>query len=146
VNIPGTTGFSNSLQNIGEVSNKGWEFVLGTVNTTGKFGWTTDFNLSSYTNRVVKLGPTGDPIYTANNITMIGQPIGMFYGLQRNGTFKTQEELNNGPIWNPGAADRSRVGDMRFVDVSGPNGKPDGIISSADYTIIGSPYPDFYYV
>ncbi len=140
VNIPSTTGFSNSLQNIGEVSNKGWEFVVNTVNLKGKFEWTTDFNLSTYENKVVKLGPTGDNIYTSNNITMIGQPIGMFYGLKLDGIFMNQAELDNGPIWNPGAADRSRVGDMRFVDVSG-----DGIISSADFTTIGSPYPDFYY-
>lgn len=140
VNIPSTTGFSNSLQNIGEVSNKGWEFVLNTVNLKGKFEWTTDFNLSTYENKVVKLGPTGDNIYTSNNITMIGQPIGMFYGLKLDGIFMNQAELDKGPIWNPGAADHSRVGDMRFVDVSG-----DGIISSADFTTIGTPYPDFYY-
>jgi len=145
VNIPSTTGFNNSLQNIGEVQNNGWEFVVSTVNLKGKFEWTTDMNLSTYKNKVVKLGPTGDPIYTANNITQIGLPIGMFYGLKLDGIFKTAAELAKGPIWNPGAADRSRVGDMRFVDVSGPNGKPDGIISSADYTVIGSPYPDFYY-
>ena len=145
VNIPSTTGFSNALQNIGEVSNNGWEFVLSTVNLKNKFQWTTDFNVSTYRNKVVRLGPSGDPIYTANNITMIGQPIGMFYGLKLDGIFMNQAELNKGPIWNPGAADRSRVGDMRFVDVSGPDGKPDGIISSADYTVIGSPYPDFYY-
>lgn len=145
VNIPSTTGFSNSLQNIGEVSNNGWEFVLNTTNVNRKFTWTTDLNFSTYRNKVEKLGPSGDPIYTDNNITLIGQPIGMFYGLKLDGVFRNQSELSKGPVWNPGAADRSRVGDFRFVDVSGPNGKPDGIISSADYTIIGSPYPDFYY-
>ena len=76
---------------------------------------------------------------------MIGKPIGMFYGFLANGIFKTQTELSQGPIFNPGASDRSRVGDIRFVDVSGPNGKPDGTINSFDNTIIGSPYPDFYY-
>jgi TonB-linked SusC/RagA family outer membrane protein len=146
VNVPSATGFSTSLQNIGEVRNNGWEFVVSTVNVkSNKFKWTTDFNISTYRNKVVRLGPQGDPIYTANNVTMIGQPIGMFYGLKTNGIFKTAADLAKGPIWNPGGADRSRVGDRRFVDVSGPNGKPDGIISSADYTVIGSPYPDFYY-
>lgn len=145
VNTPAITGFSNSLTNIGEVKNKGWEFVLSTENIKGKFEWNTNFNFSTYKNEVVKLGPYGDPIYSGNNVTMIGQPIGMFYGFLTNGIFKTQAELNNGPIFNPGAADRSRVGDVRFVDVSGPNGKPDGIINSYDNTIMGSPYPDFYY-
>jgi len=69
----------------------------------------------------------------------------MFYGYQTDGIFKSQAELDAGPIYNPGAADRSRVGDIRFKDISGPNGVPDKIINTYDRTIIGSPYPDFYY-
>jgi len=146
VNIPNITGYSTALENIGEVKNKGWEFVLSTINVrTQKFEWMTEMNLSTYRNRVVKLGPEGDPIYVGNNITKIGQPIGMFYGFLTDGIFKNQAELDNGPIFDPGAADRSRVGDIRFKDVSGPNGKPDGIINNYDQTIMGSPYPDFYY-
>jgi hypothetical protein len=69
----------------------------------------------------------------------------MFYGLLTDGVFKNQAELAKGPIFNPGAADRSRVGDIRFKDISGPNGKPDGVINNFDRSIMGSPYPDFYY-
>jgi len=145
VNIPDITGFSNSLRNIGEVNNTGWEFVLSTVNLKGKFQWGTDFNISTYKNKVVKLGPEGDPIISGGNITRIGQPIGMFYGWLTNGVFMNQAELDKGPIFSPGTASRSRLGDIRFVDVSGPDGKPDGIINSLDKTIMGSPYPDFYY-
>lgn len=145
VNIPSITGFSTALKNIGEVKNSGWEFVLNTINLNQKFKWTTDFNISTFKNEVVKLGPEGDPIISGDNITMLGKPIGMFYGFLTDGIFKTQAELLQGPIFNPGAADRSRVGDIRFKDISGPNGKPDGIISSFDNTIIGTPYPDFYY-
>jgi len=145
VNIPSITGFNTALQNIGEVKNQGWEFVLGTDNLRGKFQWSTDFNISTYKNKVTKLGPQGEPIYSGTNVTMIGQPIGMFYGYKTNGIFKNQAEVDKGPIYNPGAADRSRPGDIRFVDISGPNGVPDGIINSFDRTIMGSPYPNFYY-
>ncbi len=145
VNVPNITGFSTALQNIGEVRNTGWEFVLSTVNIAGKFDWSTDFNLSSYRNKVTKLGPEGDPIYSGNNVTMIGHPIGMFYGFVTDGVFKNATELTNGPVFNPGAADRSRVGDVRFKDISGPDGKPDGVINNFDKTIMGSPYPEFYY-
>ncbi|MCW3110143.1 MAG: SusC/RagA family TonB-linked outer membrane protein, partial [Segetibacter sp.] len=147
VNVPDITGFSTSLQNIGEVKNNGWDFVLGTTNIDSKnFQWSTDFNISSFKNKVVKLGPTGDPIYGGNShITMIGQPIGMFYGWITDGIFMNNAELAKGPIYNPGGVDRSRAGDIRFKDISGPNGKPDGIIDNSDKTIIGSPYPDFYY-
>jgi hypothetical protein len=37
------------------------------------------------------------------------------------------------------------MGDIRFKDVSGPDGKPDGKIDNSDITIMGNPYPDFYY-
>lgn len=145
VNVPDITGFSTALKNIGEVKNNGWEFVLNTVNLKNKFEWSTDFNLSTYKNEVVKLGPQGDPIYSGGNITMIGQPIGMFYGFINDGVFVNQKELDKGPIFSPGSAVRSRLGDSRFLDITGPNGVPDGVINSLDQTIMGSPYPDFYY-
>jgi len=102
-------------------------------------------NFSTYKNEVVRLGPSGDDIITGNSITRIGEPIGMFYGYITDGIFKNAAELAAGPIYNKGLADDSRMGDIRFKDVSGPNGKPDGIITNADLTIMGSPYPDFYY-
>jgi len=145
VNVPDITGFSTALKNIGEVKNSGWELAINTVNLTNKFEWTTDFNISTYKNEVLKLGPQGDPIYSGGNVTMIGQPIGMFYGFITDGVFKNQAELDKGPIFSPGSSVRSRVGDTRFLDISGPNGKPDGIINSLDQTIMGNPYPDFYY-
>lgn len=145
VNVPAVTGFTTALQNIGEVKNSGWEFALNSENIRGDFRWTTDFNLSSGKGEVVKLGPQGDPIISGGNITMIGQPVGMFYGWIADGIFNNQAELAKGPIFNPGARDASRVGDVRFKDISGPDGKPDGVINSFDKTIIGSPYPDFYY-
>ncbi len=145
VNVPDITGFNTALQNIGEVKNSGWEFAVNTVNVEGKFRWQTNFNFSAYRNEVIKLGPSGDPIVSGGNITQIGQPVGAFYGWLTDGIFSTKAELDKGPLWNPGGRDASRVGDVRFVDVSGPNGKPDGIINSFDRTIMGSPYPDFYY-
>ncbi|GAA4420625.1 TonB-dependent receptor [Nibrella viscosa] len=145
VNIPDITGFNTALQNIGEVQNTGWEVTLNSVNTQGAFKWQTALNFSTYKNRVTRLGPSGDPIISGGNITMIGQPIGMFFGWLTDGIFQTKADLDKGPLWNPGGRDASRVGDVRFVDVSGPNGVPDGIINSFDKTIMGSPYPDFYY-
>jgi TonB-linked SusC/RagA family outer membrane protein len=145
VNIPATSGFNSTLRNIGEVQNTGWEFTTSTVNLNGKFQWTTDFNISTYKNKVLKLGPTGDPIYSGGNVTQIGQPIGMFYGWVSDGIFMNQAELDAGPIFGAGTKNQSRMGDVRWKDVSGPNGVPDGIIDTYDKTIMGNPYPDFYY-
>jgi TonB-linked SusC/RagA family outer membrane protein len=147
VNVPAATGYTTALKNIGEVRNTGWEFVVGAVISDKRFKWTADFNLSSYDNEVVKLGPSGDPIISGNNITQIGQPIGMFYGyiVDNPGVFRTSAELAAGPIYNKGLSDQTKVGDIKFKDVSGPDGVPDGVITNADMTIMGSPYPDFYY-
>ena len=140
VDVPRITGFSTSLQNIGEVENKGWEFTLKTHNIKGIVDWRTDFNLSTYKNKVLKLGPEGAPIINTSNITQIGEPMGMFYGYKTDGVFKNQAELDKGPIWGTGAA-VSHVGDIRFVDMNG-----DGEITPLDdKTIIGSPYPKFYF-
>jgi TonB-linked SusC/RagA family outer membrane protein len=145
VNVPTASGFATALQNIGEVQNTGWEFVVSSTNVKGRFQWSTDFNISAYKNKVLKLGPSGDDIISGNNITRIGYPIGMFYGFITDGIFKNSAELAAGPIYDKGLADETRVGDIRFKDISGPKGVPDGIIDNNDLTIMGSPYPDFYY-
>jgi len=139
VPVPRITGFSTALQNIGEVENKGWEFSLKTHNIKGKVDWQTNFNITTFKNKVLKLGPEGAPIINTNNITKIGEPMGMFYGYKTDGVFKNKEELAKGPIWGTGTA-ASHVGDIRFKDMNG-----DGVITPLeDKTIIGTPYPKFY--
>jgi TonB-linked SusC/RagA family outer membrane protein len=150
VAVPQITGFNTSLQNIGEVENRGWEFTLRTHNVRGRVNWHTNFNLSTFRNKVLKLGPEGAPLLNPSSnpthITQIGQPMGMFYGYITDGVFKNQAELDAGPIWGGSGASQSRVGDIRFKDISGPDGVPDGKITPEyDKTIIGSPYPDFYF-
>ena len=147
VNIPATTGFTSMTKNIGEVENKGFDLQVKTVNVKSKgFVWSTDFNISTFKNEVIALGPEGDPIMGgSSHITKVGQPIGMFYGYLTDGVFMNQAEVDKGPIFGPGTSNSSRPGDIRFVDLSGPDGKPDGVINSLDQDIMGNPYPDFYY-
>ena len=141
VNIPAITGFYTALKNIGEVQNTGFEFSLSTVNVNGKdFQWTTAFNFSTYKNRVNRLGPGGDPIYSFSNVTEVGQPIGMFYGFKTNGIYRNQSEVDKGPVFGDGTSVKSHPGDVKYVDVNG-----DGVIDNKDMTVMGNPYPDFNY-
>ncbi|RRA97764.1 SusC/RagA family TonB-linked outer membrane protein [Larkinella rosea] len=140
VQVPTLTGFTSAVKNIGKVENKGLELALNTRNLTGAFSWNTDLNFSFNRNKVLALGPTGDPIRSGTgvgetNITMIGEPLGSFYGYQQLGVFKNQAELDAYPHF----AD-ARPGDVKFADVNG-----DGKVDANDRTLIGNNQPDFIY-
>ena len=143
VQVPAAVGFSTALQNIGEVENKGIELTLSTRNIVGAFTWTTDVNFSSNKNEVLKLGPTGDPILSSGgagirHITLIGAPIGSYYGYVVEGIFQTQAEIDAAP--KDALAPARRPGDFRFKDVNG-----DGKIDANDRTVTGNYLPDFTY-
>lgn len=140
VPTPSLTGYTVARQNIGKIENKGLELGLTTRNLEKKLKWSTDLNISFNKNKVLSLGPSGEPLYgnyqvTSSHITQIGKPMGNFYGYQATGVFQTQEEIDN----NPSFAD-SKPGHLRFQDVNG-----DGKLSSDDRTILGNPQPDFIY-
>jgi TonB-linked SusC/RagA family outer membrane protein len=141
VPVPTLTGYATQLQNIGQIENKGMEFLLKTRNLTGKLKWSTDFNISFNKNTVLALGPDKRPIFAgaasaANTfITTIGRPVATFYGYLFDGVFKNQAELNASPHL---AADHP--GDPRYVDVN-----KDGKITASDKTYIGDNQPKFIY-
>jgi TonB-linked SusC/RagA family outer membrane protein len=147
--VPLSTGYSIYTSNIGEVENKGIELGLEAHVLSGAdFNWKINGNISFNRNKILKLdgemtsfsGPTfatvaGQPLHIAK----VGYPIGAFYGYRINGIYQTQEEVDNGPVdpANP------TPGSFKFVDISGPDGVPDGLISDYDREVIGNPYPDY---
>ncbi len=142
VQVARESGFSNFSDNIGEIRFWGHEFALNTVNTTGKFQWTTNANISFNRNRVEALADGIDRVYGPGgwHITQVGQPFGQFYGHVSDGVYLNQQDLDSSPQV-PG---RSTVGSIKLVDVNG-----DGIITRGgdedDRAITGSPFPDFTY-
>jgi len=139
VQLPTITGYSEQMQNVGQVENKGLEFLLSTKNLTGAFKWSTDFNISFNRNKVLKLGPDGRPLYAssanANNayITMIGQPTACFYGYVYEGVFMSQAELDKYPHQPV-----DKVGDGRYRDING-----DGVLDATDKQVIGNNLPNY---
>lgn len=141
VQVPQESGFGNFNDNIGEIKFWGHEFSLTTRNIVGKnFSWTTNANISFNRNKVLALADGIDRVYGSFNITQVGQPFGVFYGLQKLGHYADQHDLDNSPVI-PG---RSTVGSIKLKDVNG-----DGVITyggdNDDRTIIGSPFPKFTY-
>lgn len=140
--FPRISGYANILTNIGEVENKGLEFLLHTVNISGvDFSWTTDFNISRNKNKIIDL--VGDePMIPVINATMDGplkgylnylvegEPISTFVGFVYDGVYTSEEEA---------AIDGKRIGNARYRDLNG-----DGVFKEADdFTVIGSAFPDF---
>lgn len=122
------------------MQNKGWEFAINTRNLNKTLTWNTSLNLSLNRNKVVALGPTGDPIRSSSgvgesNITQIGSPIGSFYGYRQLGVFKNQAELDSYPH-----DATAKPGDVKYEDIN-----KDGKINADDRTVIGNNQPDFIY-
>jgi TonB-linked SusC/RagA family outer membrane protein len=141
--------------NVGQMSNTGVDISLNaTVIDKKGFNWRSTVIFSHYKNKLEKMnnstaGLQGKVYYDGYTITYTdpGYPVGSFFGYKTDGLFRTQADLDNSlPQFNlPVAQDRIWLGDVRYKDISGPNGKPDGIIDTHDLTYIGSPLPKFTY-
>lgn len=140
VPISNLTGFSSSLQNIGQVRNTGIDIELKTVNIDREFKWNTDFNLSYNKNKVIKLGEDGSPIYGSSNgfvvtKTEVGGEIGAYYMFQQDGLFKNQEECDKYAYLSY-ANKHPQPGDIKYKDINN-----DGVIDDNDKTYVGSNRP-----
>lgn len=134
--LPAASGFNSSVQNIGEVENKGLELTINSQNVAkGPFQWNTDFNISWNRNKVLALNSATARIQTSDyQVAQVGYPISSFRLLNILGVFQSQEEVNSNPKQHP----RVQPGDFRYQDANG-----DGTITAADRTIVGNPWPDF---
>jgi len=140
--IPVTMGnVSAPFQNVGEVQNRGWEVNVKYQDSFGDVNVFGGFNLSHVSNEVIDYG--GLETISGNAIVREGEPIGSYYAYKADGYYQTQAELDVAPqqFGKP-----LRMGDVKLVDISGPDGIPDGKIT-ADYdrTIIGNPFPELQY-
>jgi len=142
VEIPYSSGFTNFFENRGKIRNRGLELAIDSRNVVKPdFSWSTNVNFTVNRNQVLALGKDDEPIHSGasyegnpTHITMVGQPIAMFFGYVYDGLYQNWEEVNNQPAF-PGAV----PGNMRALDING-----DGVINPIeDFAIVGNPYPDF---
>lgn len=139
--IPAITGYNTAVVNKGNVRNQGLEIALGGRPITGALNWDVNANIAFNRNKVLSLNENGDRILSGNNdgnptnVTVVGQPIGQFFGFVLEGVYSDAD------VANPNIAKTAQVyaGNPKYKDVNG-----DGIVNDLlDYTIIGNPYPKF---
>ncbi|MGV8137032.1 MAG: SusC/RagA family TonB-linked outer membrane protein [Mangrovibacterium sp.] len=136
VPLPTSTTTGSVRKNYGEVENKGVEIVLNTHNTDKRnFDWYTDIAFTANRNKILKLGPTGEDILLnywvggANTVLREGESIATFWGLNRLGTYSTEEASL--------AARYGFVpGDVKYEDKNN-----DGAINASDGYLLGNAFP-----
>lgn len=145
VPIPLSTGYINTapVVNAATLLNKGFEFAATYHKTGGAFTYDISANLSTVKNKVLSLGGNNEPLYGAGARTVVGGEIGEHYGFVYEGIFQNQAEINAhakqfGAVLAPG--------DVKYKDISGPQGKPDGIVDETfDRVSLGSAIPRYNY-
>ncbi|ARS40283.1 hypothetical protein CA265_11720 [Sphingobacteriaceae bacterium GW460-11-11-14-LB5] len=140
-------GFSLSNVNSGSLSNKGFEFTLDYRNKIGELSYNVGGNLSIITNKVLDLGvgnvnqPNG--LIGNGSTIFIGYPLNIYYGHVADGIFVNPADVASYPTQtaiNPTV----QPGDIRYKDISGPNGLPDGKVDATyDRTYLGSQIPKY---
>lgn len=133
--------------NAGTSRNKGIEFLISyNHDFTDDFSMSASYNVTYLKNEVITID--GDVPFVEGGDFGIGQqapsrmeegfPIGYFYGLQTDGIFQNQSEIDAHPSQAGLGTDQTSPGDIRFVDVNN-----DGVVDLDDRTYIGDPIPDF---
>jgi TonB-linked SusC/RagA family outer membrane protein len=147
--VSGVLGFGISEQNTGELENTGWEFTLNHNNNLGDLSYNIGINYSIVNNKVLSLGvgnvdqPNG--LVGNGSSLFVGYPMQIYYGYEADGLFVDQDDVDSYPDQsqiNPNA----QPGDIRYKDISGPDGVPDGIVDDTyDRTYLGSRIPKHTY-
>ncbi|MFI5131240.1 MAG: SusC/RagA family TonB-linked outer membrane protein [Chitinophagales bacterium] len=143
--IPASVGYTNAnpVVNAATLKNSGLEISATYHKNKGAFTFDISGNFSTLKNKVVALGGNNEPIYGTGAKTEIGGIVGQHFGFVYEGIFQTQAEIA-AHATQFGAA--LKPGDVKYRDISGPQGKPDGVVNEAyDRTYLGSGIPKYYY-
>lgn len=121
ITLPATTGFSTYWSNAAEISNKGFELAINSVNVETKdLTWTTSFNISRNVNKIEKLD---NPLRFGSRQLILQQEGTPLY------SFWLYEQLYVNP----------QTGNAVYRDVNN-----DGTITTEDRHIVGSIWPDYF--
>lgn len=137
--IPVFMGFPNPNQNTGKMFTRGWELAIQYKNGIKDFKYSISANISDAKSIMGDLGGTE---FLGSQVKFKGSEFNEWYGYKSAGIFQTQQDVDSSAKPN----NNVRPGDIKYVDISGPEGVPDGKISSEyDRVLLGGSLPRYEY-
>ncbi len=139
ISVSNVLGMGSSEVNAGEVKNTGFEVLMSYNQAIGDFRFNITPNVSFIHNEVMKIANAQNDI---DQGLFVGEPLGAIYGYVADGLFVDENDIDTYPS-QPYGVD---PGFIRYKDISGPNGVPDGQVDPEyDRKVIGSAFPNINY-
>lgn len=154
--VPGSSGFTNMLRNIGQTRNVGVDLTINSTNIQNKkFSWKSSLNVSYNRNTIKAL--SGEKSFLeeasfgynqATHKIEVDNSIGQFYGFKTLGVYQvnefdydaaTQTYLLKEGIPYMGDRNKMQPGMWKFANLDNND-----VIDDNDRTVIGNANPDFY--
>lgn len=153
ITVPVEYGLNLAQENAGVMSNQGFEFLVGSNKTFANgLAMHISANFSYAKNKMEKVYESLDT-YNSTNRRRTDRPWQTPFGYKALGLFSTADDKNGDGIIN--SEDGYNIdqfgavlhpGDVKYDDISGPDGVPDGKIDAWDETVVGyAPYPRITY-
>lgn len=127
VQLPASLGYTNTIQNVGEMENKGLELQLDANVFSGEFKWDLTGNFSLNRNKVIKLYGGQDVFGRSINISVVndfinilreGHPLGAFYGFVEEDGYDANGQI----VYKDFNEDKSlTLADKRFIGDPNPD-------------------------
>ncbi len=139
--IPNYMGYSDPFQNAGKMETKGWDIEMSWSDNINDFHYSVSLNLSDYKTVMGNLNDT--QVLSGNLMIREGSQYKEWYGYVSDGIFQSADEITEA---TPVTSSAVTVGDIKYKDISGPEGVPDGQIDATyDRVLLGGSLPRYNY-
>ncbi|MBR07460.1 MAG: SusC/RagA family TonB-linked outer membrane protein [Rickettsiales bacterium] len=129
------------ITNAGSMQNSGIELSAIYHQNIGELRLDIAPNFYTVHNEILDLGNV-ENLPGTGTYNEVGRSLGEHYGFVFDGIFQDQTEIDAHATQFPGTA----PGDIRFKDISGPDGVPDGVVNDEfDRVYLGQGMPTYYY-
>ncbi|TKG95767.1 SusC/RagA family TonB-linked outer membrane protein [Puteibacter caeruleilacunae] len=143
--LPAVLGTDEPKQNAGTMRTQGWESEIAWKQKLGDFNFNVRFVLSDYKREVVKYP---NPTKLISDY-YVGKNMGEIWGLEWDGWFQTQDEVDNHQIDQSGVVGWAySPGDTKYVDQNGDkkiNTGTNTVDNPGDRKVIGNTTPRYQY-